>query len=58
MNESEKVPRFQHNCPTDGWETCGIAASLLDPHDPNADHGCAKDATRPIFHAEVREVPA
>lgn len=52
-------PRYQHECPVHGWETCGIAPSLLDPHDPLADHGCSKVVTpvRVFRGCAVREVP-
>lgn len=58
----DHVPRFDHLCPRPGhgWEVCGIAASLLDPHDPTVEHGCSVDVD-PVFtfqRAEVREVGA
>jgi len=55
------VPRFQHKCPREGhsWEVCGIAASLIDPHDVRVEHGCSKDVEPVVVFtkAEVREVP-
>jgi len=56
----EHVPRYEHQCPTHKrWETCGIAASLVDPNDPKAEHGCAADVSVPIFVGTlVREVTA
>lgn len=58
MNEAEK--RYEHLCPTHGWETCGTAASLIDPHNPDAEHGCSRwrNAIPPPFRAETREVPS
>lgn len=54
----DHVPRYEHECPTHGWETCGIAASLVDPHSLKAEHGCARTADPPvIFVGQVREVP-
>lgn len=56
----DHTPRFEHQCPREGhsWEMCGIAASLLDPHDPTVEHGCSV-SVEPVFtfdRAEVREV--
>lgn len=53
------VPHYQHRCPKHEWETCGVAASLVDPHNLKAEHGCSRNVTPPfIFMGEVREVPA
>ncbi len=58
----DRVPRFQHKCPRvvdgvqHGWETCATAASLIDPYDAEAEHGCSKSVTPPfVFKGEVRE---
>lgn len=55
----EHLPRYHHECPRHGWETCGIAPSLLDPSDPLAEHGCSKSVTPPLVFrgCAVREVP-
>lgn len=57
----EHLPRYQHSCPKHGWETCGIAPSLLDPADPQAEHACSRVASRPplvfLGSTGVREVP-
>ena len=59
MPEPAKVKRYLHLCPIHGWEQCGTSDSLIDPFDPNADHGCSmwRDAPPPPFKAKVREEP-
>jgi len=59
--EEEHVARWQHNCPSHGWETCAVAASLLDAHNPTAEHACVKPlGVRyiPTFTCITREIPA
>lgn len=60
--KADHVPRFEHKCQRTGhgWETCGIAASLVDPHDLTVEHGCSK-SVEPLItfeRAEVREAVA
>lgn len=53
----DHVPHYQHSCPRHGWETCGVAASLVDPNDPKAEHACSRDVTPPfVFFGQVREI--